>query len=64
MQTTTKSERVTSTITFVEPHSTPVRPPIDYSAIPSVPDNCANCPDSSCCPFANDSWHGRAGYTE
>lgn len=63
MQTTIKSEKTTQTIVFVE-SSTPVRPPIDYSAIPSVPDNCANCPDSSCCPFANDSWHGRAGYKE
>lgn len=31
---------------------------------PAVPDNCSNCPDSSCCPFANDRWHGKAGYNE
>ena len=41
-----------------------VRPPDDYLAILAVPDNCANCPESSCCPFANDKFHGTVGYTE
>lgn len=27
-------------------------------------DDCSNCPDSSCCPFANDSFRGSASYDE
>ena len=39
-------------------------PTVLEETILAVPDNCSNCPESSCCPYANDRWHGKPGYDE
>jgi hypothetical protein len=59
----TQTERVISTVTQeIKPIRVVNPPATDLSVIVAVPDNCANCPDSSCCPFANDKFHGEVGY--
>ena len=63
----TYKEEATMTETRTTDMETEVQatnPTRQEKTIPAVPDNCSNCPDSSCCPFANDRWHGKAGYSE
>lgn len=62
---TQSEKRVTMTITLsAEAQQSTKLPSKTERQILSVPDNCSNCPESSCCPYASDRFHGSAGYDD